>query len=59
MDPRTKKRIEPVEDIDIELEDEIEVPMEEYENLFFALSDDEVEEACELAQFYAEYWKNL
>lgn len=55
MDPRTKKQIEPVEDIDIELEDEIEVPMEEYENLFFALSDDEVEEACELAQFYADY----
>lgn len=47
IDPRDKKKV--IEDIEEENEDEIEVNYEEYENLFFVPTEEEVEEACEIA----------
>ena len=44
-----KKTIEETKDKDIEEETETEVDYEEYENLFFTPSEEEVEEAIEIA----------
>ena len=53
IDPRTKNNnIETSTETE---EEEINVNFEEYENLFFQPSEDEIEEACELANFYANY----
>lgn len=48
IDPREKKKV--IENIEDENEDEIEVNYEEYENLFFVPSEEEIEEACEIAR---------
>lgn len=57
IDPNKKKQaIQPCEEFnEIDIEDSIEVPFEEYENLFFVPSEDEIEEACEVARFYSDY----
>lgn len=44
-----KKIVEETKDIEKEEETEIEVDYEEYENLFFTPSEEEVEEAIEIA----------
>lgn len=50
IDPSEKKKYTTdIKDVEEENEEEIEVNYEEYENLFFTPSEEEVEEAIEIA----------